>query len=142
MAATVAEPGEFHSGRQFAAGRGLVPRQNSPGGKTRLCGIGKRGDSYLRRLRGNGARAARRRAKAAKADPWLIGLRGRRPRLVVAGALANKTARLAWAIRGGSGITCRAAAEPQACGASGMAKPVDRRIAKNPVSQGTVIPPN
>jgi transposase len=98
VAATVAEPGEFHSGREFAAWLGLVPRQNSTGGKTRLGGISKRGDSYLRRLRVNGAHAALPCSKAAKADPWLIALRGRGPRLVVAGALANKTARIAWAI--------------------------------------------
>jgi transposase len=98
IAATVAEPGEFHGGREFAAWLGLVPRQNSTGGKARLCGISKRGDSYLRRLLVNGAHAALLRSKAAKADPWLIALRGRRPRLVVAVALANKTARIAWAI--------------------------------------------
>jgi transposase len=98
IAATVAEPGAFRGGREFAAWLGLVPRQNSTGGKTRLGGISKRGDSYLRRLLVNGAHAALLRSKAAKADPWLIALRGRRPRLVVAVALANKTARIAWAI--------------------------------------------
>jgi transposase len=98
IAATVTEPGEFRSGREFAAWLGLVPRQNSTGGKTRLGGISKRGDSYLRRLLVNGANAAMLRSKAAKADPWLIALRGRRPRLVVAVAVANKTARIAWAI--------------------------------------------
>jgi transposase len=98
IAATVAEPGEFNSGREFAAWLGLVPRQNSTGGKTRLGGISKRGDAYLRRLLVNGANAALLRSKAAKVDPWLIALRGRRPRLVVAVALANKTARIVWAI--------------------------------------------
>jgi transposase len=99
IAATVAEPSEFHSGREFAAWLGLVPRQNSTGGKARLGGISKRGDSYLRRLLVNGAHAALLRSKAAaKADPWLIALCGRRPRLVVAVALANKTARIAWAL--------------------------------------------
>jgi transposase len=58
IAATVAEPGEFHGGREFAAWLGLVPRQNSTGGKTRLGGISNRGDSYLRRLLVNGAHAA------------------------------------------------------------------------------------
>src|SRR5579862_6390992 len=95
---TVAEPGEFHGGREFAAWLGLVPRQNSTGGKTSLGGISKRGDSYLRRLLVNGAHAVLLRSKAAKVDPWLIALRSRRPRLVVAVALANKTARIAWAI--------------------------------------------
>lgn len=98
IAATVAEPGEFNRGREFAAWLGLVPRQNSTGGKTRLGGISKRGDAYLRRLLVNGANAALLRSKAAKVDPWLIALRGRRPRLVVAVALANKTARIVWAI--------------------------------------------
>jgi transposase len=98
IAATVAEPGEFRSGREFAAWLGLVPRQNSTGGKTSLGGISKRGDSYLRRLLVNGAHAVLLRSKAGKTDPWLIALRGRRPRQVVAVALANKTARIAWAI--------------------------------------------
>ena len=98
IAATVPDPGEFRSGREFAAWLGLVPRQNSTGGKARLGGISKRGDSYIRRLLVNGAHAVLLRSKAAKVDPWLIALRSRRPRLVVAVALANKTARIAWAI--------------------------------------------
>jgi transposase len=98
IVATVADPSVFRSGREFAAWLGLVPRQNSTGGKARLGGISKRGDSYLRRLLVNGAHAVLLRSKAAKVDPWLLALRGRRPRLVVAVALANKTARIAWAI--------------------------------------------
>ena len=98
IAATVPDPGEFRSGREFAAWLGLVPRQHSTGGKARLAGISKRGDSYIRRLLVNGAHAVMLRSKAAKVDPWLIALRGRRPRLVVAVAFANKTARIAWAI--------------------------------------------
>jgi transposase len=98
IAATVAKPDEFSSGREFAAWLGLSPRQNSTGGKARLGGISKRGDSYLRRLLVNGAHAVMLRSKAAKVDPWLSALRSRRPRLVVAVALANKTARIAWAI--------------------------------------------
>jgi transposase len=98
ITATVAKPDAFSSGREFAAWLGLVPRQNSTGGKARLGGISKRGDSYLRRLLVNGAHAVMLRSKAAKADPWLSALRRRRPRLVVAVALANKTARIAWAI--------------------------------------------
>jgi transposase len=77
----------------------LVPRQNSTGGKTRLGGITKRGNRYLRRLLINGARANLLRSKATKADPWVIGLRRRRPPLVVAVALANKTARIACCAR-------------------------------------------
>ena len=91
------EPSGFRSGREFAAWLGLVPRQNSTGGKHRLGGISKRGNPYLRRLMINGASANLLRSKATKADPWVIGLRRRRPPLVVAVALANKTARIAWA---------------------------------------------
>jgi transposase len=98
IATTVADPGAFRSGREFAAWLGLVPRQNSTGGKTRLGGITKRGNRYLRRLLINGASANLLRSKATKADPWVIGLRRRRPPLVVAVALANKTARIAWAV--------------------------------------------
>src|SRR5262245_28906012 len=98
LAATVVEPSGFRSGREFAAWLGLVPRQNSTGGKHRLGGISKRGNPYLRRLLINGASANLLRSKATNADPWVIGLRRRRPPLVVAVALANKTARIAWAV--------------------------------------------
>src|SRR5262245_45968322 len=98
IATTVADPKVFRSGREFAAWLGLVPRQNSTGGKIRLGGITKRGNRYLRRLLINGASANLLRSKATKADPWVIGLRRRRPPLVVAVALANKTARIAWAV--------------------------------------------
>ena len=98
IATTVTDPNVFRSGREFAAWLGLVPRQNSTGGKTRLGGITKRGNRYLRRLLINGASANLLRSKATKADPWVIGLRRRRPPLVVAVALANKTARIAWAM--------------------------------------------
>jgi len=102
IAATVADPSEFRSGREFAAWLGLVPRQNSTGGKARLGGISKRGDSYLRRLLVNGAHAVLLRSKAAKTDAWLASLRERKHRLVVAVALANKTARIAWAVMNGT----------------------------------------
>ncbi len=98
IAATVVEAGGFRSGREFAAWLGLVPRQHSTGGKARLGGISKRGNRYLRRLLINGASANLLRSKATNADPWVIGLRHRRPSLVVAVALANKTARIAWAV--------------------------------------------
>src|SRR5436305_1596921 len=98
IAATVTEPSGFRSGREFAAWLGLVPRQNSTGGKVRLGGISKRGNRYLRRLLINGASANLLRSKATNADPWVIGLRRRRPSLVVAVALANKTARIVWAV--------------------------------------------
>jgi transposase len=98
IATTVADPSMFRSGREFAAWLGLVPRQNSTGGKTRLGSITKRGNGYLRRLLINGSSANLLRSKATKADPWVIDLRRRRPPLVVAVALANKTARIAWAV--------------------------------------------
>jgi len=98
ITATVPDPGVFRSGREFAAWLGLVPRQNSTGGRARLGGISKRGDSYLRRLLVNGAHAVLFWSKAAKDDPWLNSLRARKHRLVVAVALANKTARIAWAV--------------------------------------------
>src|SRR6201981_2411802 len=78
LAATVVEPSGFRSGREFAAWLGLVPRQNSTGGKHRLGGISKRGNRYLRRLLINGASANLLRSKATNADPWVIGLRRRR----------------------------------------------------------------
>jgi transposase len=98
IASTVVEPSGFRNGREFAAWLGLVPRQNSTGGKTRLGRISKRGNHYLRRLLINGASANLLRSKATNANPWVIGLRRRRPSLVVAVALANKTARIAWAV--------------------------------------------
>jgi transposase len=98
IAATVPDPSVFRSGREFAAWLGLVPRQNSTGGKARLGGISKRGDSYLRRLLVNGAHAVLLRSKAGKTDSWLVSLRARKHRLVAAVAVANKTARIAWAV--------------------------------------------
>lgn len=98
IAATVPDPKVFRSGREFAAWLGLVPRQNSTGGKARLGGISKRGDGYLRRLLVNGAHAALFWSKAARTDPWLTSLRARKHRLVATVALANKTARIAWAV--------------------------------------------
>jgi transposase len=98
IAATVADPNTFRSGREFAAWLGLVPRQNSTGSKARLGGISKRGDSYLRRLLVNSAHTVLLCSKQAKTDPWLTSLLTRKPRLVAAVALANKTARLVWAL--------------------------------------------
>src|SRR5438552_352609 len=98
IAAMVVEPSGFASAREFAAWLGLVPRQHSTGGKARLGGISKHGNRYLRRLLINGASANLLRSKATNADPWVRGLRRRRPSLVVAVAVANKTARIAWAV--------------------------------------------
>jgi transposase len=98
ITATIADPSTFRSGREFAAWLGLVPRQRSTGGKQRLGRISREGDGYIRRLLIIGAQAVLLRSKAAHADPWVQGLLARRPRLVVAVALANKTARVAWAV--------------------------------------------
>ena len=77
---------------------GLTPRQKSTGGKQRLGRITRRGDQYVRRLLIVGAQTVLLRSKAAKANPWIQGLLARCARLKVAVALANKTARIAWAI--------------------------------------------
>ena len=105
IAATVTDPKVFKSGREFAAWIGLVPRQNSSGGKERLGSISKQGDRYLRRLLVIGATAVIRQARThPDKHPWLLQLLARRPAKVVAVALANKMARIAWAVlaRGGT----------------------------------------
>jgi transposase len=99
LVATVTDPAAFKSGREFAAWIGLVPRQNSSGGKERLGGISKQGDRYLRRLLIVGAIAVLKHARAnPDKHPWLIQLLARRPAKVAAVALANKMARIAWAV--------------------------------------------
>ena len=98
IAATVPDPKVFRSGRDFAAWIGLVPRQDSTGGKQKLGPISKQGDRYLRRILVVGAcRVAARPAEPEK-YPWLTQLLARRPFKVVAVALANKMARIAWAL--------------------------------------------
>jgi transposase len=100
IAATVPDAGAFKSGREFAAWIGLVPRQQSSGGKERLGGISKMGDAYLRRLLISGAHAVISHAKRRSdiAATWLGRLMACKPGMVAAVALANKTARIAWAI--------------------------------------------
>ena len=98
IAATVPDPAVFRSGREFAAWLGLVPRQNSTGGKTRLGRTSRQGNAYIRRLLVIGAQSALFCSKATKANPWIQALLAKRPRLVVAVALANKMARIAWAL--------------------------------------------
>ena len=109
IAATVPEPSAFRSGREFAAWLGLAPRQNSTGGKTRLGRTSRQGDAYIRRLLVIGAQSVLYGSKAARANPWIQGLLAKRPRMVVAVALANKTARIAWAVMA-RGTTYRIAA--------------------------------
>src|SRR6202008_3548133 len=100
LVASVADPKAFRSGRDFSAWIGLVPKQNSSGGKDRLGNISKRGDRYLRSLFTTGALAVIRYAKipGTKHRPLLTALRARRPTKVAAIALANKIARMAWAM--------------------------------------------
>ena len=100
LVASVADPRAFRSGRDFSAWIGLVPKQHSSGGKDKLGGISKQGDRYLRSLFTAGALAVIRYAKihGAKHRPWLTALLARRPTKVAAVALANKIARMAWAM--------------------------------------------
>lgn len=100
IANTVPDPSMFRSGREFAAWLGLTPKSHSSGGKDRLGRISKRGDRYIRHLlyigAGNAIRFAK--ARAATGEAWIRGLQERRPPKVVIIALANKMARIAWAL--------------------------------------------
>jgi transposase len=100
IVATVSDAARFTSGRQFAAWIGLVPRQHSSGGCERMGGLSKRRDGYLRRLLVHGARAVIRWQRRANARPlpWLASLLGRSHVNIAAAALANKNARIAWAL--------------------------------------------
>ncbi len=100
LVASVADPKVFRSGRNFSAWIGLVPKQHSSGGKDRLGSISKQGDRYLRSLFMAGALAVIRYAKiyGTKHRPWLTALLARRPTKVAAIALANKIARMVWAM--------------------------------------------
>ena len=99
LAATVTDPHQFTSGRQFAAWLGLTPRANSSGGKERLGRISKMGDRYLRRLLVNGMTSRLRWARLnPDADPWVANLLHRKPAKLVAVAMANKIARIAWVV--------------------------------------------
>jgi transposase len=100
LVASIGDAKSFANGRQLAAWLGLVPRQHSSGGKSTLLGISKRGDSYLRMLLIHGARSVIRVAerKVGYAESWLARLIGRRHPNVAAVALANKNARIVWAL--------------------------------------------
>src|SRR5262249_30008564 len=100
LVACVADPRAFRSGRDFSAWIGLVPKQRSSGGKDKLGAISKKGDRYLRGLFTAGALAVIRYAKihGTRHRPWLTALLARRPTKVAAIALANKLARVAWAM--------------------------------------------
>jgi len=92
------DPRQFQSGRHLAAWIGLTPREHSSGGKQRMGGISRAGDERLRQLLVLGATAIIRYAKPGRASAWLLSLLERRPRKLVAVALANKMARIAWAM--------------------------------------------
>jgi transposase len=100
LVATVGDASQFANGRQLAASLGLTPRQHSSDGKDRLLGISKRGDSYLRTLLVHGARSTLRTAKSKedRLSQWAARLAERSHYNVAAIALANKTARMAWAM--------------------------------------------
>ncbi|MBV9829751.1 MAG: IS110 family transposase, partial [Alphaproteobacteria bacterium] len=100
IAATVSDPSLFRSGREFAAWLGMTPRQNSSGGKERLGRTSKRGDKYIRSLLVAGAVAVlrHRRNRTTKDAAWVRELLARKPTKLAAVALANKTARIIWAV--------------------------------------------
>lgn len=100
IVSTVPDPSVFRSGREFAAWLGLTPKSHSSGGKDKLGRISKRGDRYIRHLLYVGAGNAIRfsKARAATGEAWIRGLQERRPPKVVIIALANKMARIAWAL--------------------------------------------
>ena len=97
FAALVVDPAAFSSGRDFSASLGLVPRQEGTGGKVKLGPISKRGNGYLRRLLVNGAMSVLG-SKRARQDPWLAKLLASKPRKLAAVAVANKMARIGWAL--------------------------------------------
>lgn len=104
IAATVPNAAQFRSGRQFAAWLGLTPRAHCSGGKERQGGISKMGDGYIRRLLVVGATAVLRMARQRGAGDWIMGLLDRKKPKAAAVAVANKSARIAWALmaRGGA----------------------------------------
>jgi transposase len=115
LAASITDPSVFKSGRELAAWIGLVPRQNSTGGKDRLGRISKQGDHYLRWLLVAGAMAVIRQARRRDtANPWLARLIANKPTKVVAVALANKIARVAWALLRDGGTYRKPAAAAEA----------------------------
>jgi transposase len=122
LIAAVSAAQVFKNGRQFAAWVGLVPKQYSTGGQTRLLGISKRGDSDLRTLLIHGARATLRwaRTKADRRSQWIRGLLARRGWNRTAVAVANKNARIVWALLSRGGVYgANAGANPASTGAMG-----------------------
>jgi transposase len=98
VVATIGDASNFTSARHLSAALGLTPKQNSSGGKARQGGISKAGNTYLRRLLFVGATTVIRSKRAQEAGSWLARLLERRPAKVAAVAIANKTARIIWAM--------------------------------------------
>jgi transposase len=100
LVASIGDARQFANARSLSAWLGLVPRQHSTGGKSRLLGISKRGDRYLRTLLIHGARAALRGAakRQDRRSQWVLDLEQRRGRNIAIVALANKMARMVWAV--------------------------------------------
>lgn len=99
LVASIGDAKSFDNGRQVAAWLGLVPKQHSSGGKQNLLGISKRGDTYLRTMLIHGARSVVYRAdKEPDTCSWINGVVSRRNKNVAAVALANKNARIVWAL--------------------------------------------
>jgi transposase len=115
IVAAIGNGAAFRKGREFAAWLGLVPKQYSTGGKARLLGISKRGNVYLRKILVHGARAAVLRIKRDRVPigAWMNALESRAPRNVLIVAMANKLARIAWAVLS-SGEEYRAQHHPAA----------------------------
>jgi transposase len=100
IVAAIGNGSAFQKGREFAAWMGLVPRQYSTGGKAKLYGISKRGNCYLRKILVHGARAVVLRSKRDRIamGGWMTALEARAPKNVLIVAMANKLARIAWAV--------------------------------------------
>ena len=115
IVAAIGNGAAFRKGREFAAWMGLVPKQYSTGGKAKLAGISKRGNHYLRKILIHGARAVVLRSKRDRIamGQWMTALEARAPRNVLIVAMANKLARIAWAVLS-SGQDYRAVQEPVA----------------------------
>jgi len=96
--AGVSDPKAFRSGRHFAAWIGITPREDSTAGRQRLGKISRAGDEDLRRLLVLGATAVIQQAKPGRASPWLLGLLAKKSKKIAAVALANKMARIVWAM--------------------------------------------
>ncbi len=98
LAMKLVDPHAFRSGRDFAAWLGLTPKNHSTAGRQRLGGITRAGDKAMRALLVTGAMAVIQRAKPGRTAPWLLALLARKPKKLAAVALANKTARIVWAM--------------------------------------------